>query len=164
MKPRVFRRDDLAAEIRISCRDPERGRRIDDAIGEALEQAAELLPTSNTATLRARTRRRAAALRAAELERSFVIVPVTRRNARHLLEILESVRAGGALGVQLVWDGQTDRDVIEPHVFAALESARQTKKLGPVILATRSEPCFVLRAQARTDSHPVTPRTETTAC
>ena len=95
-------------------------------------------------TVRVRSRKRLAR-DAGRLGGSIAIVPVTARNARHLAVLIDGLRAAGALGVQLVWDG-TDppRAAVEHHVFAALEHARATPGEPPVVLATSDQPVAAL--------------------
>jgi len=64
------------------------------------------------------------------------MVGVTARNSRHLVAIVDGLRAAGVAGIQLVWDGESG----ERHVFAALERARSNPAAAPVVLATGLEP------------------------
>lgn len=131
---------DLHAKIRIHAK--EASTRIACAIEAAIAKATpELLPPSRIRKIKSRKR---AAIPVTE-ENTIVIIAVTRRNARHLRTMLESLRfSGSPRGIQLVWDGETDHERIEPHVFAALEHARSTPKLAPVILAKSETPTFTL--------------------
>ncbi len=71
---------------------------------------------------------------------------MTARNLRRVGEIVEGLRTGGALGVQLVWDGsEPPREVAEARVFAVLEQARATPGRAPVVLARGDEPVESLR-------------------
>jgi hypothetical protein len=79
-----------------------------------------------------------------DLAGAMVMIEVTRKNARHLLELARGAREAGALGVQLVWDG-ADRPAVERHVFAVLEHARDTKKEAPIVLARDKEPTLALQ-------------------
>lgn len=139
-------RDDLCAAVRIACASPERARALQIAISAALDDRTLEVPAT-VRTLHLRTRKRALALTPELAADAVVVVAVSERNARHLLAIVEAVRQARPLGVQLAWDG-TSRDRIEPHVFAVLEHARSTPKLGPVILATTGDPCFNMRLLA----------------
>jgi hypothetical protein len=77
------------------------------------------------------------ARRAGDVAGAIAIVPVTARNARHLVELVDQLRAAGAAGVQLVWDGRAPpRDRAERHVFAVLERARSMPAGAPVVVST----------------------------
>lgn len=103
------------------------------------EPAAMRVPT-----VRVRSRK-VVAREAGRLGGAIAIVPVTARNARHLVALVDGVRAAGALGVQLVWDGaDPPRAAIEHRVFAALEHARATPGEPPVVLAPTDQPVAAL--------------------
>lgn len=77
---------------------------------------------------------------------ALAIVRVTERNARHLPELVEGLRAANASAVQMVWDGTTPtRSLVERWVFEVLERARGTSKGPPVILARTDDIPFALR-------------------
>ncbi|MBS2020020.1 MAG: hypothetical protein JST00_44575 [Deltaproteobacteria bacterium] len=93
-----------------------------------------------------RTRKRLAALGPTGLEGAIAVMRVTAKGARRLPALVESVRANGVAGVQIVWDGATPpREEVEPYVFAILERARATPKDPPVVLARTEEPARALR-------------------
>jgi hypothetical protein len=95
-----------------------------------------------------RVRARATVLRLGEegLRGALVLVRVTERNARHLEELVEGVRAAGVLAVQLVWDGKAPAPRhVERHIFAVLEQARATPGGPPVVLARSEALPFALR-------------------
>jgi hypothetical protein len=71
---------------------------------------------------------------------------VTERNARRLPGLVEAIRAAGALGLQLVWEGEApSRARVEQHVFLALEKARATPGGPPVVLSRSADPTVALR-------------------
>lgn len=133
---------DLHATIHVRARSSQKlARAIEAAIARATPQPS---PPQHIRTIKSR-KRAALPTPAAREAATIIVIPVTRRNARHLVTMLESIRfSGSPRGIQLVWDGVTDRDTIEPHVFAALEHARSTPKLAPVILAPNDTPTFAL--------------------
>jgi hypothetical protein len=89
--------------------------------------------------------RRSIARDPARLAGAIAVVPVTARNARHLVALVDAARAAGAVGVQLAWDGGTPpRADAERHVFAALERARATPGEPPVVLAAGEAPVSAL--------------------
>lgn len=124
-------------QVQVSVRDPALARAIEAAIDAAVARIPA--PSRIPPTVLVRSRK-TAARRAAELPDAVAIVRVTDRNARHLVAIADAARAAGAAGIQLVWDGHAPpRAAIEPHVFAALEHARATPKLAPIVLAPTVE-------------------------
>jgi hypothetical protein len=129
------------ARIGVAIADPARAQAVAAAVAEAIRAAgASAAPDRAARTVRLRSRKRLARI-AGELTGAIAIVPVTARNARHLVALVEGVRAAGAIGVQLVWDGELPpRAEVEPHVFAALERARATPDQPPVVLATSDRP------------------------
>jgi hypothetical protein len=152
------------AVIGVAVRDPALAAAMTRAIVDAVASVAGAamadvavgdagaLPSVDSAagsplpTLRVRSRKRLAA-RAADAAGAIAIVPVTARNARHLIAIIDAARAAGACGIQLVWDGATPppRATVERHVFAALEHARATPAASPVVLAARASPAAALQ-------------------
>jgi hypothetical protein len=131
---------DLHAKLHVYAK---AGQAIASAIEAAITKATpHPSPPQRIRTIKSRKR---AAIPIKGEDNTVVIIPVTRRNGRHLVTMLESIRfSGSPRGIQLVWDGVTDRELIEPHVFVALEHARSTPKLAPVILATNETPTFTL--------------------
>ena len=136
---------DLHAKIRVNANDRAASTKIASAIEAAIAKATpQPQPPAQIRLIKSRKRARVP-VPATTGNTMIVIIPVTRRNARHLVTMLESIRfSGSPRAIQLVWDGTTDRERIEPHVFAALEHARSTPKLAPVILATNETPTFTL--------------------
>lgn len=95
-------------------------------------------------SIRLRTFRR---LEAVDVAGKIVLVRVTERGLRRLPALVEAIRARGALGVQLIWDGEAPpRDRAEPIVFRILEAARATKHQPPVVIAPDLKPVLALRA------------------
>lgn len=110
----------------------------------AVDEAAAA--TRALPVVRLRTRRRFEALGAARIAGAIVVMRVTEKSARRLPALVDDVRAAGAAGVQIVWDGESPpRELVEEHVFAALEKARATPKGPPVVLAKSEEPARALR-------------------
>lgn len=129
------------ATVRIAVADPA----LAEAIAAAITDA--VIPTANIELrcIRLRSRRRATAL-AARLAGAIAIVPITARNARHLVALVDQLRASQVAGIQLVWDGTSPpRAQIEPHVFAALERARAAPTAAPVVLCDGEALAPVLR-------------------
>jgi hypothetical protein len=132
------------AEIGVSVRDEALARRLVEAMTAAVV-AAETRPPAAIDVVRLRSRRGLELLRD-RLQGAMVVVPVTARNLRRVGEIVEAVRAAGARGVQLVWDGcDPPREAAEARVFAILEEARATPKRAPVVLSRGEEPVEALR-------------------
>ena len=138
-----------AVEIRIAngalARRVERA--VDDALAKATsavdEQAAR---TESVPIVHLRTRRRFEALGPAALAGAIAVMRVTEKGARRLPSLVDDVRDAGALGVQIVWDGESpSRDRVEAHVFTILERARATPKAPPVVLSRTSVPARALR-------------------
>jgi hypothetical protein len=127
--------------MKVRVADAALAQRIERAIAARVAEAEAALPPVAARVVRLRTRRRLAEL--GPLDDAVVVLRVTRKNARHLLELAQGARAAGALGVQLVWDGE-DRPAIERHVFAVLEHARDTRKQAPIVLAREAEPVRAL--------------------
>jgi hypothetical protein len=126
------------ASIRIGIADPALASKVAAALSAAL--AAVEVPPLVHPTVLLRSRKRLAE-RLTELAGAIAIVGVTPRNARHLVEIIDRLRAAGVVGIQLVWDGAGH----DKHVFAALERARSQPAAAPVVLATTIEPAPALR-------------------
>jgi len=137
----------LEAAVTVSIADAQLARTMTRAIADALTAAGGSSWTPRTVHLR--TRKRLALLvahHAAELTGAVAIVKVTGGNARHLLELVDGLRAAGVLGVQMVWNGvDPERSRAERHVFAVLERARSLPHLPSVILASTAEPMEALR-------------------
>lgn len=140
----------MSDRIEISVEDPKLARALRRAIDEAV-RTASALPRASAPVVRVRTRKRLAAL-ASALQGALVVVAVTEKNVRRVPDLVAGARAGGAAGVQIVWDGATPpRHVAERPVFAALESARATPGGAPVVLAASSDPvdALLILAHAR---------------
>lgn len=130
------------ATIRIAVGDPA----LAEAITAAIREASPAPPVAvERPCVRLRSRKRAATL-TGQLVDAIAIVPVTARNARHLVGLIDQLRASRVAGIQLVWDGATPpRPQIEHHVFAALERARAAPTAAPVVLCDREALAPVLR-------------------
>jgi hypothetical protein len=133
------------ATIGVAIADPELADALSAAMVHALEQAvSEVAASAELRTVYVRSRK-AVARDADRLRGAIALVPVTPRNARHLVALVDGARAAGALGVQLVWDGaDPPRAAVEHHVFAALERARATPGEPPVVLASSDQPVAAL--------------------
>ena len=127
--------------IGIHVADPALAEAITTQIAAALRAIDLAPPACPLVTLRSRKR---LAEIAATLAGAIAIVPITLRNARHLVELTDGIRAAGAAGIQLVWDG-ADRPLLERHVFAVLEHGRATPGAAPIVLAPTREPAAALR-------------------
>jgi len=150
MPPRVLvTAEPLESTVNVSIADRALADTMADAITEALRATTAAFELPDPRVVRLRTRKRLASLGADRLRGAIVVVRVTETNGRRLPELVEAVRAAGALGVQLVWDGVTPaRDRVERHVFAVLERARSTPAGPPVVLAREVEPALALRILA----------------
>jgi hypothetical protein len=134
---------DLEAAIRVAVADEPLARALVERIAVAVRAAAALSPEP-LPVVQLRSRKALAAL-APQLAGALAIVPITPRNARHLPELVDGIRAAGAAAVQLVWDGATPaRARVERHLFAALERARATPAGPPVIVAQTAQPAAAL--------------------
>jgi hypothetical protein len=122
------------AAIHVSIADPVLAGNVAAAIAAAIESMPPLDVACPLVHLR--SRKRLAAI-AAELLGAIAIVAVTERNGRHLVTLVDGIRAAGAAGIQLVWNGEPRG---ERHVFAALERARANPAAAPVVVATTGEP------------------------
>ena len=131
---------DHEATIVVSIADPDLARAITDDVAAAIATVGEPGPALRTVRVRSR---KAVARRSGPLPGAIAIVPVTARNATHLIAIVDGSRAAGALGVQLVWDG-ADRARLERRVFAVLEHARATPGNPPVVLSASERPSAAL--------------------
>ena len=141
------------AGIAVGVADPDRGRALMAAIARAVADALRSLAAATAPVERApvvilRSRKRLAR-DADRLAGAIAIVPVTARNARHLVALIDGLRAAGAIGIQLAWDGADPARVdtrakIERHVFAALEHARATPNQPPVVLSANDRPVTAL--------------------
>jgi hypothetical protein len=136
----------LEAKVVVSVHDPELAAALAGSIDAALRRETAACPDDwSGPVVRLRTRKRLAMLvERGRLEGAIVVVSVTPANARHLVAIVDGIRAASAAGVQLVWDG-TARERVERHVFAALEHVRASARGAPVILTETGEPSFALR-------------------
>jgi hypothetical protein len=110
--------------MRVVISDPDVARKVASAIARVLDVPPP--PPVPSIVIHARSS-------ASKTAGKIAIVPVTSKNARHLIAIADLARDHGALGVQLVWDGQ--HECLERHIFAVLEHARGTPKAAPVVLA-----------------------------
>jgi hypothetical protein len=150
------------ASVAVAIADPERRRAltaaIADALTGALHEAAPAVEAARRAPIvRLRSRKRLARV-SIRLGGAIAIVRVTARNAHHLVELVDGIRAAGASGVQLVWDGVAPpRADVERHVFAVLERARATPSQPPVVLATSDRPACALHVLVAQRS-PSTPK------
>jgi hypothetical protein len=134
---------DPVAQIGVSVRDEALARRLVDAMATALE--AQARPPRVIDVVRVRSRKGLERL-GASVAGTIAVVPLTARNLRRAGEIVEALRALGALGVQLVWDGrEPPKEVAEARVFAILEQARATPARAPVVLSRGEEPVEALR-------------------
>ncbi|MEO8699341.1 MAG: hypothetical protein ABI867_04830 [Kofleriaceae bacterium] len=132
----------MIVPIPVVVKDPVLAAAITQAISAALAETAPVLAEPRLVGLKSRA---GLARLLPELPGALAIVTVTPRNARHLVELADGLRAAGAAGIQLVWDGG-DRARIERHVFAVLERARATPQLAPIILAATARPVPALLA------------------
>lgn len=148
-----MRKATAAREDRIVVRVADRalGVKIERAARDRLAAAvahndALAARTADVPVVSLRTRRRLLALGPARIEGAIAVMRVTSEGARRLPALVDDVRAAGAVGVQIVWDGATPpREQVEPYVFAILERARATPKGPPVVLARTEEPARALR-------------------
>jgi hypothetical protein len=137
------------ARIAVGVADPELARALTAAMADAVAGAMSAVATETeradaAPVVRLRSRK-AVARESGRLAGAIAVIPVTARNARHLVALVDGVRAAGAIGVQLVWDGAAPpRAEVERHVFAALEHARATPGDPPVVLATTDQPVTAL--------------------
>jgi hypothetical protein len=142
----------MTRSIEVSVADQALARALRRAIDEAVRRAVASLSLDGAGeektrppVVRLRTEKRLAALRA-EVRGAIVVVGVTRANARRLPRLIDAIRAGGAAGVQLVWDGRDpERPFVEGGVFEVLERARRTPDGPPVVLAACATPVEALR-------------------
>ena len=139
--PHAARATAREAQIRVAVADPALAQALTTAIAEAIRAAGAVPPPPQPVrTIRLRSRKRLVR-EAGQIPGAIALVPVTARNARHLVELVDRLRAAGAIGVQLVWDGaDPPRPRVEHHVFAALERARATPGEPPVVLAASDQP------------------------
>jgi hypothetical protein len=128
------------ASVGVAVADPMLAQALTAAIAQAVRDAAPTTePPECVRTVQVRSRK-GLARDVGRLGGAIAIVPVTARNARHLVALVDGARAAGAIGVQLVWDGaDPPRAAVEHHVFAALERARATPSEPPVVLATSDQ-------------------------
>lgn len=140
---------EAAGAIAVRVADPVLARALAAAIAGAIaaageELAAAIADVERAPVIRLRARK-AVARDPARLAGAIAVVPVTARNARHLVALVDAIRAAGAIGVQLVWDGASPpRADVERHVFAALERGRATPGEPPVVLAASEAPVSAL--------------------
>lgn len=138
-----------AGAIAVRVADPVLARALEAAIAGAIadaagELAAAIAEVERAPVVRLRARK-AVARDPARLAGAIAVVPVTARNARHLVALVDAIRAAGAIGIQLAWDGTSPpRAGVERHVFAALERARASPGEAPVVLAASEAPVSAL--------------------
>lgn len=148
------------AAISVAIGDPVLAGALTDAVAAAVAAAvADSFAGARPSEIRtiAIRSRKALARVAGELAGAIAIVAVTARNARHLIALVDQLRAAGAAGIQLVWDGATPpRAEVERHVFAVLEHARATPAAPPVVLAASppTAPPVVLAATSSASPPP----------
>jgi hypothetical protein len=132
------------ARIDVAVRDEALARRITVSMTRAVRETTAA-PPREVAVVRAPSRKALERL-GARVSGAIAVVPVTARNLRRLVEIVAGLRAAGAAGVQLAWDGRDPaREVAEAKVFAVLEQARSQPGRAPVVLARGEEPVEALR-------------------
>jgi len=140
-----------APAIQVCIADRGLARRVEAATRAALARAtadidARAARTADVPVVRLRTRKRFEALGPSALTGAIAVMRVTEKSASRLPALVDDVRAAGALGVQIVWDGESPpRDRVERHVFTILERARATPKAPPVVLSRSTEPARALR-------------------
>jgi hypothetical protein len=132
---RIGARDPDAASIVANVADPELAHAITSGIAEALRAVADHVSRGEAPVIRVRSRRRVVEL-GEQLAGAVAVVEVTRKNARHLVAMIDGLRAAGIAGIQIAWDGQHG----ERHVFAALERGRAAPTAAPVVLAPIAAP------------------------
>jgi hypothetical protein len=135
------------AEVRVSARSPLRARRLTFAVAGALRALAKheapALPVLRVPS------RKALARLGDRVAGALAVVPVSARNLRFAGEIVEALRAAGAAGVQVAWDGEEPpRERAEAPIFALLERARSTPGKAPVVLSRDEEPAESLKILA----------------
>ena len=139
-------RDGLHATVVVSAHDAKLAAALTGALENALRTTADSLSAPTFAIVRLRTLRRLEALGPSALASAIAVVKVTERNARRLPKLVDTLRKANALGVQLVWDGETpSRILVEQHVFRVLETARAIPNQMPVVVAPTDVPTFTLR-------------------
>jgi hypothetical protein len=132
------------AEVEIVVANPQLASAISGGIRRAITDFAA---PPEYPVISLRTFRR---LETAEVTGKLVVVRVTERGLRRLPSLVDAIRARGALGVQLVWDGEEPpRGRAEPTIFRVLETARATKSAPPVVVAASRRPSLALRALIR---------------
>jgi hypothetical protein len=137
-------RDEPFACVRVSVRNQALGRRVAGAVTRAL-RAEIAKPPAEVAVVRVASRKALERL-GSEVSGAIAVVPVTPRSARRAGELVEALRARGALGIQLAWrDEGPPRGAAESWVFAILEHARATPARAPVVLARTEELVDALR-------------------
>jgi hypothetical protein len=137
------------AQVEIVVANRELATSISQAIQEAMN---DFVRPPKYPTVRLRTFRR---LETLDVKGHIAIVRVTDRGLRRLPKLVEEIRGRGALGVQLLWDGESPpRDRAEPTIFQVLEAARSTKHLPPVVVASSHRSPLTLRALIRSQTCP----------
>lgn len=121
--------------VGVSVRDKALARRIAGAMTRALRIAVASRLRVEALVVRVPSRKAFDRVKE-RLPGAIAVVPVTARNRRRLVSLVESLRAAGVAGIQLAWDGRDpSRETVEASVFAALEHARATPGRAPVVLA-----------------------------
>jgi len=135
---------DPVARIGISVRDKALATRLAGAMTRAV-RAVVSTELREMAVVRVRSRKSLERL-GTRVGGVIAVVPLTARNLRRAGDLVEALRAAGAAGIQLVWDGrEPSREAAEARVFAILERARATPGQAPVVLARGEEPAEALR-------------------
>jgi hypothetical protein len=132
------------AQVEIVVADPLLATSISQGMQRAITDFAR---PPEYPVLRLRTFRR---LETVDVSVKIAVVLVTERGLRRLPSLVDAIRARGALGVQLVWNGEEPtRDRAEATIFRILETARATKSAPPVVIAASRRPTLALRALIR---------------
>lgn len=120
-------------------------RALANAISQKIQAAISSFgPPPRYPHVRLRTFRR---LDTIDVTGKIALVLVTPQNLRRLPSLVDAIRERGALGVQLIWDGEIPaRDLAEATIFRILETARATKGKPPVVVAAERSPVRALRA------------------
>jgi len=138
----------LPAGVVVSIADARLARAMKRAIADAMKAsiaAAEQhsARAGDLPVVRLRARKTLARLGSAQpsaLDGALAIVTVSERNARHLPELVEGIRAAGVLAVQMVWNGrEPEATRIDRYLFDVLERARATPSGPPVVLTKNDQ-------------------------
>ena len=140
------------ARIRIAVNDARLAARLSKAVQRSVEKAREELAhePEDLRVVRFRTSARLAALEPSGFTGTLVIIRVTSANLPRLSGFVDRAKAGGAYGVQLVWNGEDpSRENAERYVFRELERARALPREAPVVVAESAHPASGLVFMAR---------------